>query len=174
MKTVLKILIIIVLGLVILMFALGKSYHFEKSIVIDAPVEKIYSQISSSKAFNQWNPWMDLDPNISIEYKGVSGEIGDEYCWESTSENAGAGCHKIVALIPNKEVKTQMNFKKPFENVSYSKIVLESQNGKTKVTWDMDTQLNYPMNLMKLMMDSNMDESYGKGLERLKKLCENK
>ncbi len=52
MKTVLKILIIIVLGLVILMFALGKSYHFEKSIVIDAPVEKIYSQISSSKTSN--------------------------------------------------------------------------------------------------------------------------
>lgn len=28
------------------------------------------------------------------------------------------------------------------------------------------------MNLMKLMMDGSMDESYGKGLNKLKQLCE--
>ncbi len=172
MKRIFKILLGAVLVLVALMLALGKSYHYEKSIVINAPVEKVYAQIASSKAFNQWNPWLELDPNFQIEYKGVQGEVGDEYCWKSEKEEAGEGCHKIIELKPNQGVKTQMNFKKPFENISYSSIVLEAQDGKTKVTWDMDTELPYPMNLMKLMMDGSMDESYGKGLEKLKNLCE--
>ncbi len=172
MKTLLKVLGGIILVVVLLMLVIGKSYHYEKTIVIDASPEKVYTHISSSKAFNEWNPWLDLDPNIKIEYKGTQGEVGDEYCWLSENENTGEGCHKILELMPNKGVKTQMTFKKPFENVSYSKIVLEEQGGKTKVTWDMDTELPYPMNLMKLMMDGNMDESYGKGLERLKALSE--
>lgn len=172
MKRIFKILLGAVLVLMALMLAIGKSYHYEKSIVINAPVEKVYAQIASSKAFNEWNPWMDIDPNIQVTYSGTLGEVGDEYCWVSENENAGEGCHKIIELMPNQSVKTQMDFKKPFENTSYSSIVLEAQDGKTKVTWDMDTELPYPMNLMKLMMDGSMDESYGKGLNKLKQLCE--
>ena len=49
---------------VITMFAMGKKYHFETSTVINAPAEKVYSNMNSMKAFNQWNPWLDLDPTL--------------------------------------------------------------------------------------------------------------
>lgn len=172
-KALLLIVATLVVGGVVAMFAIGKSYHYEKSMVINAPVEVVYSHISSAKAFNEWNPWMDLDPNIKVTYSGTQGQVGDQYCWESESENAGKGCHKFLELIPNKGQKTEMIFEKPFENKATSQIVLTPENGKTKVTWDMDTELEYPMNLMKLMMDKGMEESYTKGLERLKQLCEN-
>lgn len=54
--------------LTILMFALGKHYHFETSTVINAPIEKVYEQASASKKFNEWNPWMKLDPNLKLTY----------------------------------------------------------------------------------------------------------
>ncbi|QES94329.1 SRPBCC family protein [Empedobacter brevis] len=153
------------------MFALGKQYHFETSIVINAPIEKVYEQVSSSKKFNEWNPWMKLDPNLKLTYSGNQGEVGDEYCWDGNDE-VGQGCHIITALEPNEKVATKMLFKKPFESDATSDVVLTKEGNATKVTWSMDCEFDYPMNLMKLLMDSQMEKSYGEGLSKLKELSE--
>ncbi len=83
MKTVLKIIgvviLLIVLYAIIVVLAFGNNYHYEKSMVINAPKEKIWQQVSSMKAFNQWNPWMKLDPSMKIVYSGNTGEVGDKY-----------------------------------------------------------------------------------------------
>lgn len=171
MKKFLKILLAIVAILVIAMLIVGKAYHFEKSIVINAPAEKVYSQINSMKAFNQWNPWMKLDPNLKVTYSGNSGEVGDKYCWDG-NEKAGSGCQEITALVPNQKQSTKMIFYKPFESDATSNMVLTPDGNSTKVTWDMDCELDYPMNLMKLFMDSQMDKSYGEGLNALKAISE--
>jgi hypothetical protein len=42
--------------LVIAMFVIGEKYHYEKSIVINAPAEKVFHNVNSMKAFNEWNP----------------------------------------------------------------------------------------------------------------------
>ena len=171
MKKFLYILLAMVALLVIIMLAMGKKYHFEKSIVINAPVERVYSHISSMKAFNEWNPWMDLDKNLKVTYSGTSGAVGDKYCWEG-NKDVGKGCHEITGLQVNKKQANLMHFKEPFESDATGNIYLEAQGNSTKVTWDMDCELDYPMNLMKLMMDSQMDDSYGKGLNKLKALAE--
>lgn len=170
MKTFLKILLALVAILLITMFALGKDYHFEKSIVINAPAEKIYPHISSMKAFNTWNPWMKLDPNMKSTLSGTSGQIGDKHCWQSKVKEAGSGCQEITALVPNQKQSTKMTFEG--EGEATSNIVLTPQGNATKVTWDMDSEFSYPMNLMKLMMDSWMEKPYSEGLESLKKLSE--
>ncbi|RYZ26382.1 MAG: hypothetical protein EOO10_15700, partial [Chitinophagaceae bacterium] len=87
MKTILKVIGVIILLVVgyaiVAMLAFGKNYHYEKSMVINAPKEKVWLHLNSMKAFNQWNPWMKLDKNMKITYTGTSGEIGDKYCWDS-------------------------------------------------------------------------------------------
>lgn len=171
MKKFLKILLAIVAILIIVMFLMGKAYHFEKSIVINAPAEKVYAQINSTKAINQWNPWMKLDPNLKVTYSGNPGQIGDKYCWEGNDE-VGSGCQEITALVPNQKQSTKMIFYKPFESDATSNIILTPEGNSTKVTWDMDCELDYPMNLMKLFMDGQMDKSYGDGLNALKAISE--
>lgn len=171
MKKFLKILLAIVAILIIVMFLMGKAYHFEKSIVINAPVEKVYAQINSTKGINQWNPWMKLDPNLKVTYSGNPGQIGDKYCWEGNDE-VGSGCQEITALVPNQKQSTKMIFYKPFESDATSNIILTPEGNSTKVTWDMDCELDYPMNLMKLFMDGQMDKSYGDGLNALKAISE--
>lgn len=64
MKKILYIFLGIIAFLVITMFAMGKKYHFETTTVINAPAEKVYSNMNSMKAFNQWNPWLELDPTL--------------------------------------------------------------------------------------------------------------
>lgn len=167
--------ILFIIGLVILltimMFIIGKQYHFETSTLINAPIEKVYEHASSSKKFNEWNPWIDLDPNLKLTYSGTQGQVGDEYCWVGNND-VGEGCHQITGLIPNEKIATKMLFKKPFESDATSDIIFKKEGNGTRVTWSMDCELDYPMNLMKLMMDSQMEDSYGKGLKKLKILAE--
>lgn len=54
----------------------------------------------------------------------------------------------------------------------FSNITLTPEGTQTKVIWDMDTEMNYPMNLMKLFMDGFMDDAYGRGLKSLKEISE--
>ncbi|KQT17143.1 hypothetical protein ASG31_11060 [Chryseobacterium sp. Leaf404] len=154
------------------MLAFGENYHFEKSVVINAPKEKVWQQISSMKSFNSWNPWMKLDKNMKVVYSGNSGEVGDKYCWDSKNNDAGAGCQEIKELIPNEKQRTEMIFKRPFEGQSTSDMVLTSQGNATKVTWTMDTRQETWIKLMRPMMDYQMGKSYDEGFANLKALVE--
>lgn len=176
MKTILKIIGVIVLLIigyaVIAMLAFGKNYHYEKSMVINAPKEKVWQQISSMKAFNQWNPWMKLDKTMKITYTGNPGEVGDKYCWDSKNDDAGAGCQEIKELVLNEKQKTEMIFVKPFEGQATSEIVLSPEGNATKVVWTMDTEQDPMMKIMRPMMDYQMGKSYEEGLNNLKALVE--
>lgn len=176
MKTILKIIgtviLLIVLYAVIAMLAFGKNYHYEKSMVINAPQKKVWQQISSMKAFNQWNPWLKLDPGMKIMYSGMTGQVGDKYCWESKDDDAGAGCQEIKELVPYQRQKTEMIFKKPFEGQAMSEMILSPEGNATKVTWTMDTEQDAMMKIMRPMMDYQMEKSYEEGLNNLKELAE--
>lgn len=176
MKTILKIIGVIVLLImvyvIIAMLAFGKNYHYEKSIVINAPKEKVWQQISSMKAFNEWNPWMKLDKSMKITYSGNSGEVGDKYCWDSKNDEAGAGCQEIKELVLNEKQKTEMTFIRPFDGEATSDIILTTEGNATKITWTMDTKQETWMKIMRPMMDYQMGKSYEEGLSNLKLLVE--
>jgi len=176
MKTILKVIGVIILLVVgyaiVAMLAFGKNYHYEKSMVINAPKEKVWQQLNSMKAFNQWNPWMKLDKNMKIIYTGTSGEVGDKYCWDSKNDEAGAGCQEIKELVLNEKLKTEMTFIKPFEGQATSEIMLTSEGNSTKVIWTMDTEQDPMMKIMRPMMDYQMGKSYEEGLQSLKQISE--
>jgi len=176
MKTILKFLGIIVLLLigyaVVAMLAFGKTYHYEKSMVMNVPKEKVWAHISSMKAFNEWNPWMKLDPNMKIVYSGNQGEVGDQYCWDSKNDDAGAGCQQIKELVVNQKQKSEMLFKRPFDGQAMSEIILISQGNSTKVIWNMETEQETWMKIMRPVMDYQMGKSYEEGLQRLKNISE--
>ena len=170
MKKLLYILLGIVILLVIAIFAVNEDYHFEKSVTINAPAEKIYPHISSMKSFNEWNPWLKMDPKLKMEYTGTSGTVGDKYCWKSEDQSVGNGCQEITALVPNQKQSTKMVFEGMGD--AYSDIVLSPQGNATKVTWTLDSKLERPKNLMKFIMNGAMDKSYGDGLAKLKEISE--
>lgn len=170
MKKFLKILLAIVVILLIAMLVMSEKYHYEKSIVINAPAEKVYSHINSMKAFNEWNPWMKLDPKMESIVSGPSGQVGDKHCWKSEKRDVGSGCQEITALVPNQKQSTKMAFEG--QGNATSDIVLTPEGNGTKVTWTLDAELERPQNLMKPMMDYWMGKSYSEGLENLKKLSE--
>ena len=170
MKKLLYILLALILIVLIAVFVISEKYHFEKSIVINAPVEKVYSHINSMKAFNDWNPWLKMDPNLTMSYTGTAGQVGDKYCWESKDKNVGNGCQEITALVPNQKQSTKMEVEGMGE--STSDIILTPEGNATKVTWTLDSDRERPKNLFSLFMNGAMDKSYGEGLAKLKEIAE--
>ena len=170
MKKFLYIFMAVVLLIVAAVFVISENYHFEKNITINAPAEKIYPHISSTQSFNEWNPWLQMDPNLKMGYSGTQGTVGDKYCWKSEDQGVGNGCQEITELIPNQKQSTKMVFEGMGD--AYSDIVLTPQGNQTKVTSTLDSKLERPKNLMKIFMNGAMDKSYGDGLAKLKQISE--
>jgi carbon monoxide dehydrogenase subunit G len=175
MKTILKAIGVIILLIVsyalVALLAFDKNYHYEKTITINAPIEKVWQHTNSMKGFNEWNPWMRLDKNSVITYKGISGEVGDFYSWKGNDE-VGQGEQQITAIIPNEKMSTKIHFIKPFESNANSNVVLSGDGNNTKVTWDINFELSTFMKIMRPMMNYQMGKSYEEGLQNLKQISE--
>ncbi|AZA90710.1 Polyketide cyclase / dehydrase and lipid transport [Chryseobacterium nakagawai] len=173
MKTLLKfigiILLLVIVYAVIAMLAFSKDYHYEKSIVINAPKEKVWQYAGSLKGYNMWDPFSKEIKNIKITYSGEGDKIGDSYHWKGEGSE---GEQSIIAISPNEKLTTQLHFIKPFEGNAKSNMIVAPEGNGTKVTWMIDNELNTMMKIMKPMMDSNMDKMFGQGLNDLKKLSE--
>lgn len=175
MKKFLKILGIIVAVIiaycVIAMLFFDSKCHNEKSIVINAPKEKVWQNVNSMKAMNMWNPWMKMDPNLVLTYKGTSGEVGDSYHWKG-NDDVGEGEEEITAIIPLEKVSSKMHFIKPMDDNATSDVILATENNGTKVTWTIDYEIDTYFKPMKPCMDWQMNKSFSEGLAKLKELSE--
>ncbi|CAM3028959.1 hypothetical protein DRF59_15675 [Chryseobacterium flavum] len=175
MKTLLKIIGIIILLIivyaVIAMLAFSKDYHYEKSIVINAPKEKVWQYVGSLKGYNTFDPFSKTDKNIVITYSGEGNKVGDSYHWKG-DKNVGEGEQAITEIVPNEKMVTRLHFIQPFEGNAKGTFILTPEGNGTKVTWMIDNELNTMMKIMKPMMDNNMDKMFGQGLGDLKKLSE--
>ncbi|WP_326984901.1 SRPBCC family protein [Chryseobacterium sp. MYb264] len=175
MKILLKIIgiiIFLIVGYVVIaLLAFRKNYHFEKSVVIEAPCEKVWEHIASTKEMNVWNPFAKADPNIQITYSGIQGTVGDAYHWKGNDE-VGEGEETITEVIPNKKLSCNLHFIKPWEGVAKTKFILTPEEKGTRVTWAIDNELTTGMKLLKPMMDMQMGKMFGQGLDELKVISE--
>ncbi|KPE49374.1 SRPBCC family protein [Chryseobacterium indologenes] len=173
MKTILKILGTIILLLVvygiIAILTFSKDYHFEKSVTINAPVEKVWQHVGSLKAYNTWDPFSKKVKDIKITYSGEGDKIGDSYHW---SGKKSEGEQAVIETVPNQKLVTKLHFIKPFNGNAKGTFILTPEGSATKVTWMIDNELNPVMKIMKPMMDMNMKKMFDKGLGDLKKLSE--
>lgn len=176
---ILKTILFIFLGLIALVFLVaafidGKT-QYEKSVVINAPVEKVWVHINSIKAFDTWNPWNDKDPQLIKTHTGTPGQRGEKQCWESKKEEVGKGCITLAEANPaTHTLIADMKFLTPYESEARETVTLVPEGGTTKATWQFSSEIPYPFRILKLFM--NLEEmvgpDYQKGLNRLKELSE--
>ena len=164
---------IIVLFLLVAAFA-GTAWSYKKSILIQATPDKVWSNIGTLHAINQWNPWMDLDPTMKVQYSGTDGTPGASFSWDSPVKNAGAGSQTILEVRDRREVATRVDFLRPFKSTGLADFSMEPERNTVRVSWSLKCSLPYPMNIIKLfgVMQKNMDRDFSKGLNKLKAICE--
>ena len=148
-----------------------KKCHDEQSLLINANNATVWNHVKSLKDFNEWNPWLKYDPNLTITYSGNSGEIGDKYHWIG-NEDVGEGEQEIVGIVPGKKVITKMKFIKPMDDEASSDLILLPNQNSTKVTWTIDYEIDNIFKPLKPFMTYQMNKSYREGLLKLKEICE--
>ena len=98
--------------------ALPKNFRIERSVVINAPAEKIYPLIAEPKNWPKWGIWNRRDPNMQMEFSGAAPGAGAKWSWQSKSE--GNGVMEFTAATYEGENCVQLF---PFYPMSRSLIV---------------------------------------------------
>ena len=137
------------------------KFHVEKSILIDAPVNKVFECISNLNHWNKWSPWLVLEPTATFKVD----EEGKSYSWEG--ERVGSGEMKILNEEANKSVDFDLHFLKPWKSQADIRFELSETSGKTKVTWLMDSKLPFFLFFMKKMMVAMLGMDFDRGLKML-------
>jgi len=167
---------IVVLLLFVLFVALflPKTFEYEKSITINAPIDSVWVNVNSLAALDNWSPWNAYDPQMIKETSGVDGTVGAIQSWESEIENVGSGSQTIVTVQKPTLFETKLDFYKPHKSHGKSYIKLLTDGVGTKATWGMRGSMSYPFNVMILFMDmeKNMGKDWDSGLSKLKDLSE--
>jgi effector-binding domain-containing protein len=172
----LKIIVFIVLGIVALLVIVGlilpKSFSVERSVEIDAPPAIVKPQVVKFENFAEWEPWGDADPDMQVTIEGEDGTVGAKYLWKG-NDDVDSGIQEIVAMDENR-VDVKLTFTEPWETEDKTYYLFDDTEEGTKVTWGMEGNMPFPMNLMTLVMDMEqmIGEQYSEGLNRLKERCE--
>jgi len=146
-------------------------YRVERSAVIPAPVDEVYTRVSNLELFDQWSPWARLDPQLEKRYSGRPGEIGSSYGWAG-NHKVGEGQMTLTHLIPNSLVEIRLEFFKPFPSVCSTRWSFEPEaGGGTRMTWTMDGENSgLAARFLGLLMnyDKMIGGSFEEGLANLK------
>lgn len=149
------------------------TYVVTRSILIDAPPERVRELLVDFHAWRQWSPWEDLDPEMERSYAGPDRGKGATYAW-SGNRKAGAGTMEITA-VNDREVEIGLVFTRPFKATNSTAFRLEPGDaGGTEVTWSMTGRRTVMTRIMEVFrsMDAMMGPDFERGLGRLKGVAE--
>ena len=173
---VIKIIGFVVIALVVIIVLLGliapRTYEVERSIVIDAPGNKVFYHIQYWNNWKDWSPWIKEDSTMQVTVEGADGAKGSLQRW--TGEKAGKGEMINTGVKLNERIDYHLKFIEPWESESDGYIRVEEKDETTEVYWGFYGKSPFPWNIVNLFM--SMDKMVGKdfevGLDLLKSLCE--
>src|SRR5438445_6239343 len=99
LKKILVVLVVIIGIFAIVVATRPSSFKIERSAVIVAPPDVIYSQINDLHAWSSWSPWEKQDPAMKKTFSGAPAGVGSVYEW--ASDNVGQGRMTITECHPN-------------------------------------------------------------------------
>lgn len=173
---ILKYIGIIVLLLIAAILVAGlfmkKDFHFEKSIEINAPKDKVWENVVYFRNHEKWSQWKEIDPAMVVNITGTDGEKGAKMEWTSKHKDVGNGSQTISSVVPGTRVDTDLVF--GGRGGAKSFISVSGDSTKCNVIWAMDMHADYPMNAIMgvFMKASTFDEMFNKGLGMLKTASE--
>lgn len=161
---------------IVLFFAVGgmlsPKWMVERSLMINAPAEKIYPYLANLKTgWPQWSAFDFEDPAIQYTYSGSDEGVGAERSW--ISKKMGDGSQKITKADPKNGIEFELTMKGnpiPIQG----RITLATLSNGTLVTWhdEGDMGENILFRYLAKFMDKFMGKAFEKSLQTLKEKTE--
>lgn len=141
-----------------------KHFTIEAHILINRPLQEVFSYLKLLRHSEQYNKWVMTDPHLTKEFSGTDGTPGFIYRWNSKMKQVGQGEQEIKQIIDGERIDYEIRFIKPFTGTSTSSLITSnSGNGQTQVTWTFSGERNYIMCLFHLLL--NLSKALGKDLQ---------
>jgi uncharacterized protein YndB with AHSA1/START domain len=152
-------------------FFLPAAFLVQRSIVIDAPADRLYDYIVEPKEWTRWSVWTKRDPKMDITYAGPPFGQGARWSWKSATE--GSGSMEFTRVEPNRRVEYSLVFA-DFGMRSTGEFRIEPGPSGTRVTWTNagDVGTNPLKHYLAAAMDRLVGPDFQAGLENLKALAE--
>ena len=179
MKTLLRLLglLVVVAALAVGAFALmvhyePSEYRYEYSIVIDAPASTVFNLVSDLKQHEKWSPWKEMEPTAEMTYTGTTAGEGASMSWKGN--NIGEGSQQIISVVEDKEVKLELAFKAPYEDVAEASWWFDDVDDGVMLTWSIWGTNNFVRKAMDQLFDfeAMFAKDFNKGLNNIKKIAE--
>lgn len=140
--------------------------HINRSIVVKAPIDKIYASLLDFNQWTIWSPWLIMNR----ETKVTVAEDGQSYEWDGA--RVGSGNMSILSQEENKSIDYNLTFLTPWKSTAEVRFELKEEGDQVSVTWLMDSSLPFFMFWMKKMMVALVGMDYQRGLNMLKEYLE--
>jgi uncharacterized membrane protein len=171
-KTILKIIVALVIILLVAALFMSKDYTVEKSITINKPKTEIFNYIKSLKNQDNFSKWASMDPTMKKTFTGTDNTVGFISAWEGNSD-VGKGEQEIKKITEGQRMDFELRFEKPYKDVAQAYMTTDSTGtNQTLVKWGINGHMNYPMNIMGLVMNKMLGGDFETGLANLKALQE--
>ena len=163
--------IVVAVPLLIALF-IPRNYEITGTVVIEKPRHVVFDYIKFLKNQDYYSKWVQSDPNMRKEFRGIDGTIGFVYAWNGNKQ-AGEGEHEITAITFGERINTELRFKRPMSNTAHTYMITEAvTEHSTKVTWGMTGKSTYPVNLMTAMLKGVLRKDMDFSLGQLKTILE--
>jgi hypothetical protein len=166
--------LIILIGGAIYFGTKDGSFDVAESKIIKAPAEVIYDNVKDYKNWKTWGPWLELDPNVKVNYAEKTEGEGASYSWDSDHMEVGTGSMETTKVIPNKEIDQKITFNTPIGDSKsdvYWRFDPTETPGETKITWGMKGEQSFMekvfMSIQEEDMETGISKMFQKGLGNL-------
>ncbi len=146
------------------------KFQVQRSIQIDASLEKVYDTVVDYETWTTWSPWLCAEPDAKVTITGEPSSVGAVYAWDG--EIVGAGELEHQNLEPNRLIEDEIRFTKPFKSKSKVFFEIEPVDGQTKITWHMQGSMPVFLFWMIPMMKTFIGMDCERGLKMLKEWIE--
>ena len=128
------------------------DFRVERSATLAASPAALFAQVNDHHKFNEWNPFLKVDPNVKNTYSGPTSGVGATCSWDG-NRDIGAGSATIVESKPGELVRMRMDWKRPMEGTSTVDFTVRPVGDKTVVTWAMYGKNNFVGKVVSIFMD---------------------
>ncbi len=167
------ILVVAIAGLLIMSASKPDTFAYQRSLVMNAPREKIYDQIIDFHKWTNWSPYEHKDPSLKRTFSGAESGVGAKYAWEG-NDDVGQGTMDITQAKKPISINIDLHFDKPFKGDNQVVFSMVPQGEQTEVTWSMTGPNPFMCKLMGSFMDIEKMccDDFDKGLANLKNVVE--
>lgn len=166
-------LVVVIAGLLIAASTKPDTFSMSRAVTIKAPADAIFPLIDSPREMNRWNPFLEPDPAVRLDYYGPDRGVGAGNRWDGNRE-VGAGSVEVIECRPASNVVMNLHMLKPMRADNRVEFTLRPTTGGTEVTWAISGRQPLIGKLLNMFIDCSkmVTGRFDHGLANLKSLVE--